>query len=156
MEKLNRYLSFELLFAILFVIAFSLPWLDMGMIKIVGWDIPDIQKKLTKVTNFFSKNKESVYTTYAVYLIPIFSIISGILWLSLKKKASRVVLMITGVFAFIISLVLFYKLPKSGSGVYLLCGTSVLSIIYLIIAFRRKNTEILTEINNISAEIEEE
>ncbi len=64
--------------------------------------------------------------------------------------------MITGVFAFIISLVLFYKLPKSGSGVYLLCGTSVLSIIYLIIAFRRKNTEILTEINNISAEIEEE
>ncbi len=156
MEKLNRYLSFELLFAILFVIAFSLPWLDMGMIKIIGWDIPDIQKKLTKVTNFFSKNKESVYTTYAVYLIPIFSIISGILWLSLKKKASRVVLMITGVFAFIISLVLFYKLPKSGSGVYLLCGTSVLSIIYLIIAFRRKNTEILTEINNISAEIEEE
>ncbi len=156
MEKLNRYLSFELLFAILFVIAFSLPWLDMGMIKIMGWDIPDIQKKLTKVTNFFSKNKESVYTTYAVYLIPIFSIISGILWLSLKKKASRVVLMITGVFAFIISLVLFYKLPKSGSGVYLLCGTSVLSIIYLIIAFRRKNTEILTEINNISAEIEEE
>ncbi len=86
MEKLNRYLSFELLFAILFVIAFSLPWLDMGMIKIVGWDIPDIQKKLTKVTNFFSKNKESVYTTYAVYLIPIFSIISGILWLSLKKR----------------------------------------------------------------------
>ena len=138
MEKLNRYISFELLFCILFIIAFSLPWLDMGLVKIVGWDIPDIQKKLTKVTNFFSRNKESIYTTYVVYLIPLFSIITAILWISLKKKTARVLLFFTGILGFVVSLNLFYKLPKAGSGVYLLTGTSILTILYLIFVFRRK------------------
>lgn len=138
MEKLNRYISFELLFCILFIIAFSLPWLDMGLVKIVGWDIPDIQKKLTKVTNFFSRNKESIYTTYVVYLIPLFSIITTILWISLKKKIARVLLFFTGILGFVVSLNLFYKLPKAGSGVYLLTGTSILTILYLIFVLRRK------------------
>ncbi|GAB6121546.1 hypothetical protein [Dysgonomonas termitidis] len=141
MDKLNRYISFELLFALLFIIAFSLPWLDMGLVKIVGWDIPDIQKKVTKVTNFFSRNKESVYTTYVVYLVPLLSIFSAVLWLSLKKKSARVFLMIAGVLAFAVSLNLFYKLPKYGSGVYLLCATSVLSVVYLIIVFRKKKVQ---------------
>ncbi|MDU1892311.1 MAG: hypothetical protein E6767_16625 [Dysgonomonas sp.] len=141
MEKLNRYLSFELLFALLFIVAFSLPWLDMGLIKAVGWDIPGIQKKMAQVTNIFkifSKNKESLYFAYVVYLIPLLSIVVISLWILLKQKAGRVVLMITGIFGFIVSLNLFYKLPKAGSGVYLLCATSILSIIYLIIVFRRK------------------
>lgn len=138
MEKLNRYISFELLFCILFIIAFSLPWLDMGLVKIVGWDIPDIQKKLTKVTNFFSRNKESIYTTYVVYLIPLFSIITAILWISLKKKTARALLFFTGILGFVVSLNLFYKLPKAGSGVYLLTGTSILTILYLIFVLRRK------------------
>lgn len=141
MEKLNKYLSFELLLALLFIIAFFLPWLDMGMIKIVGWDIPDIQKKMTKVTNFFkffSKNKESVYFAYVVYLIPLLSVFVISLWILLKQKAGRVLLMVTGIFAFVVSLNLFYKLPKAGSGVYLLCAASVITIIYLIIVFRRK------------------
>ncbi len=140
MEKTNRYISFELLLALLFIIAFFLPWLDWGMIKIVGWDIPEIQKKLTKVTNFFklfSKNKESIYMTYVVYLIPLFSIVVMSLWLLLKPKMARFLLMFTGFFALIVSFNLFYKLPKAGSGVYLLCGTSVITIIYLIIIFRR-------------------
>lgn len=141
MEKLNRYISFELLFCILFIIAFSLPWLDMGLVKIVGWDIPDIQKKLTKVTNFFSRNKESVYTTYVVYLVPLFSIIAAILWVCLKQKASKILLLITGILGFIISLNLFYKLPKAGSGVYLLAGTSIFTIIYLIFALRKKTNK---------------
>lgn len=138
MEKINRYISFELLFCILFIVAFSLPWLDMGLVKIVGWDIPDIQKKLTKVTNFFSRNKQSVYTTYAVYLIPLFSIIVAILWVALKQKTARVLLLITGILGFVVSLNLFYKLPKAGSGVYLLTGTSIFTILYLIFALRKK------------------
>ncbi|WP_029904527.1 hypothetical protein [Prevotella sp. 10(H)] len=144
MEKVNRYISFELLFAILFIVAFSLPWLDMGLVKIVGWDIPDIQKKVTKVTNFFSRNKESVYTTYVVYMIPVLSIMSALFWIALKKKTSRIFLLMDGILAFIVSLNLFYKIPKYGSGIYLLCATSILTIIYLIIVSRRK-TEIIDE-----------
>ena len=63
MEKKNRYLSFELIFALLFIIAFFLPWLDKWGVKIVGWDVPDLQKKITKATNFikiFSKNKVDI------------------------------------------------------------------------------------------------
>lgn len=149
MDKLNRYISFELLFALLFIIAFSLPWLDMGLVKIVGWDIPDIQKKVTKVTNFFSRNKESVYTTYIVYLVPLLSIFSAVSWLSLKKKSARVLLMIAGILAFVVSLNLFYKLPKYGSGVYLLCATSILSVVYLIIIFRKKKVKPVIDDNNL-------
>ncbi len=140
MEKVNRYISFELLFALLFIIAFFLPWLDMGAWKVVGWDIPGLQKNLTKVTNvfkLFSKNKESVYTTYVVYLVPLFSIIAMCLWILLKTRAARFILMVTSIFAFIVSLNLFYKLPKIGSGVYLLCGASILSVVYLLYIFRR-------------------
>ena len=149
MDKLNRYISFELLFALLFIIAFSLPWLDMGLVKIVGWDIPDIQKKVTKVTNFFSRNKESVYTTYVVYLVPLLSIFSAVLWLSLKKKSARILLMVAGILAFVISLNLFYKLPKYGSGVYLLFATSILSVTYLIIIFRKKKVKPAIEDDNL-------
>ncbi|SBV92675.1 hypothetical protein [uncultured Dysgonomonas sp.] len=150
MDKLNRYISFELLFALLFIIAFSLPWLDMGLVKIVGWDIPDIQKKVTKVTNFFSRNKESVYTTYVVYLVPLLSIFSAVLWLSLKKKSARILLMVAGILAFVVSLNLFYKLPKYGSGVYLLFATSILSVAYLIIVFRKKKVIPTIENDNLS------
>ncbi|EGK01861.1 hypothetical protein [Dysgonomonas gadei] len=149
MDKLNRYISFELLFALLFIIAFSLPWLDMGLVKIVGWDIPDIQKKVTKVTNFFSRNKESVYTTYVVYLVPLLSIFSAVLWLSLKKKSARILLMVAGILAFVVSLNLFYKLPKYGSGVYLLFATSILSVAYLIIIFRKKKVKPAIEDDNL-------
>lgn len=149
MDKLNRYISFELLFALLFIIAFSLPWLDMGLVKIVGWDIPDIQKKVTKVTNFFSRNKESVYTTYVVYLVPLLSILSAVLWLSLKKKSARILLMVAGILAFVVSLNLFYKLPKYGSGVYLLFATSILSVAYLTIVFRKKKVKPTIEDDNL-------
>lgn len=141
MEKQNRFLSFELLLAILFIIAFFLPWLDWGMLKVVGWDIPDLQKKMTKVTNFFklfSKNKDWIYSTHVVYIIPLLSIVVMAFWMMLKKKTSRVLLMITGVFGLIVSLNLFYKLPKAGSGVYLLTACSIVSIVYLIIIFCRK------------------
>jgi len=141
MEKQNRFLSFELLLALLFIIAFFLPWLDWGMLKVTGWDIPDLQKKMTRVTNFFkffSKNKDWIYSTHVVYIIPVLSLIVMAFWLMLKPKVARVFLMITGIFGFVVSLNLFYKLPKAGSGVYLLTAASIVSIIYLIIVFRRK------------------
>ncbi|MDR2954590.1 MAG: hypothetical protein LBV43_05875 [Prevotella sp.] len=141
MKKHNRFLSFELLLALLFIIAFFLPWLDWGMIKVVGWDIPDLQKKLTRVTNFlkfFSKNKDWIYSTHVVYLIPALSVVVMALWLMIRPKLSRIFLLITGVFSLIVAFNLFYKLPKAGSGVYLLCACAVVSIVYCIYAFRRK------------------
>ena len=154
----NRYFSFELLLASLFIIAFFLPWLDMGLVKVVGWDIPDLQKKVTKVTNifkFFSKNKESVYTTYVVYLIPLLSFIVISLWLLLKPKIARFLLAFTGVFALIVSFNLFYKLPKAGSGVYLLCGTAIVTIIFIIITYRRNRKRKLQLIDTPPEVVEE-
>lgn len=156
MNKKNRYLSFELLFALLLIIAFFLPWLDKWGIKIVGWDIPDLQKKMIRVGNFFkffSKNKDWVYSTHVVYLIPTFSIIVMGLWLTLKQKIARVLLFITGIFSLVVSFNLFYKLPKAGSGVYLLCGTSILIIVYSIIIFRRNKSD-QTELMSTSPEVE--
>jgi hypothetical protein len=144
MEKKDRYLSFELVFALLFIIAFFLPWLDKYGVKVVGWDIPDLQKKIIRVSNFFkffSKNKDWIYSTHVVYLVPFLSVAVIGFRLMLKKRTARFFLLMTGIFAFVVSLNLFYKLPGAGSGVYLLCGTSVLSIIYLIVSRRKKEEQ---------------
>ncbi|GAB6008735.1 hypothetical protein [Dysgonomonas reticulitermitis] len=141
MHKLNRYISIEMVFAILLIIAFFLPWLDWGLLKKTGWDIPGFQQGVTKTTNFikfFSKNKESEYTAYVVFSIPFLSVIVCLLWIWLKRKAARFFLLITGILGVAISINLFYKLPKAGSGVYLLCGVSVLSVIYCISMLRKK------------------
>lgn len=160
MEKQNRFLSFELLLALLFIIAFFLPWLDWGMVKIVGWDIPELQKKLTKVTNLFklfSKNKDWIYSTHVVYIIPLLSLSVITLWMLMKKRTSRIFLMVTGIFGLIVSLNLFYKLPKAGSGVYLLTASSIVSIVYLILIFfrkRKKDHELNLPNDTPSTEIE--
>lgn len=141
MGKHHRIFSFELLIAILLIVAFFLPWLDWKMVKVDGWDIPELQKKLTQVGNFFkffSKNKDWVYSTHIVYLIPFFSIIVICLWLAVRPKLARTLLFITSIFSLIVSVNLFYKLPKVGNGVYLLCGTSAVAVIYLLYVFRQK------------------
>lgn len=138
MQKLNRYLSFELLFSLLFIIAFFLPWVDMGLVKIIGWDIPSLQKKMTQVTNFFSRNKSFIYQAYAVYLIPLFSILVMVFWLMLKQKLARVLITVTSVYTFALSIYLFYSVPKAGSGIYLLSGSSLLCLVYLFFIFRKK------------------
>lgn len=152
MSKRNRFLSLELLLAILFIAAFFLPWLDMWGVKVVGWDIPDLQKKMTKVTNFFkffSKNKEWIYSTHIVYIIPILSSLVILTWLFLRKKVSQVLLLITGVFSVVVVVNLFMKLPKAGNGVYLLAVTSVLAVIYSIIVLRRKKEIVQEEVDII-------
>lgn len=144
MRKSYRFLSFELLLATLLIVAFCLPWLDMWGVKVVGWDIPDLQKKMTKVTNFFkffSKNKEWIYSTHVVYLIPLLSSLVILTWLFLKKKTSRILLLIAGIFSVVVVINLFMKLPKAGSGVYLLAITSLISIIYSFIVLRKKKEE---------------
>lgn len=141
MNKLNKFISLELLFAILLIAAFFMPWLDYGLLKKTGWEIPGFQKGIVKVSNFvniFSKEKESEYTAYAVFSIPVLSALVCLLWIWAKQRAARVFLFITGLVGFAISLNLFYKLPKAGSGVYLLCGVSLLSMIYCFFMLKRK------------------
>lgn len=153
MGKLNRFISLEMILAILLIVSFFLPWLDWGLIKKIGWDIPDFQKTITKTTNFFkvfSKNKEWEYTTYVVFTIPFLSALVCLSWIWAKRRTARALLLITGIIAFVVSLNLFYKLPKAGSGVYLLCGTSVVSIIYCLFMLRKK--KIKEEITDIPEE----
>lgn len=149
MIKKNRFFSFELLLAVLLIVAFFLPWLDMWGIKVSGWDIPELQKKMTKVTNFFKffSKKDWVYSTHVVYLIPVLSSLVILFWLFLRVRFARILLMITGIFSAIVTVNLFYKLPKAGTGVYLLAATTIVIIIYSIIIFRRKKKveEILPE-----------
>ena len=157
MHKLNRYISIEMVFAILLIVSFFLPWLDLGLLKKTGWDIPGFQQGVTKTTNFikfFSKNKESEYTAYVIFSIPFLSVVVCLLWIWLKQKAARFFLLIAGILGIAISLNLFYKLPKAGSGVYLLCAVSALSVIYCILMLRkRKNKEDINRSEYIDAEI---
>lgn len=152
--KTNKYLSFELIFALLFIIAFFLPWVDMGLIKIIGWDLPSVQKTMTKIGNLFSRNKTSIYTTYTIYGIPMLSLLSIISYFLGKQKISRILLLLSSISAFILSIYLFFKVPKADSGIYVLCISSFISLFYLF--FSKRNNFDKEKENIIDENIENE
>lgn len=139
MNKINRFVSIEIILALLIIIAYFLPWIDLGIVKQTGWEIPRLQKTVTQVGNFFSRNKSSVYTTYAIFAIPALSAMVIALWIIVKPRIARAILFLTGIFGTILPIYLYFNLPKHGStGVYLLFAASLLSVVYLYFTFRRK------------------
>lgn len=140
MNKINRFFSVEVVLALLLIIAYFLPWADLGVVKFTGWEIPKLQKTMTQVTNFFSRNKSSVYTAYAIFLIPILSTLVIASWIMLKRQISRVLLFITSLIGIPLSVYLFFNLPKHGStGMYLLGLSSLISVIYFVQLRKKKN-----------------
>lgn len=136
MNKITRFLSIELVLTLLILLAFSLPWLDMGFVlKMNGWQIPELKTKITKVANFFSSNKSFLYTTHAVYIIPILSIGATLFAAYAKPKTGRMVMAIACIFASIISIMLKLQLPKAGTGVYLLGAVGLIGLAYVALAF---------------------
>lgn len=152
MDKINRFFSVEIVLALLLIIAYFLPWADLGVIKFTGWEIPKLQKTMTQVTNFFSRNKSSVYTAYAIFIIPILSSLVIVLWIMLKKRMSRILLFLTSLIGIPLSIYLFFNLPKHGStGMYLLGLSSLISVAYLIqLRKRRRRTKNKNVIENIT------
>lgn len=132
MSKINRFISVEIVLAILFVVVYFLPWYDWGILNYSGWGISGVQEKLVRWSNFFSRNKSFVYTHYIIYLIPIFSVLTIALWLWGKKNLARLVLILNSVFGILLFLYLLVNLSgKTGIGVYFLCAISVITLFYL-------------------------
>lgn len=139
MNKINRFISIEVILALLIIVAYFLPWIDFGIVKQIGWEIPKLQKKITQASNLFSRNKSFIYTSYAILLLPLISVIIIALWGMLKHKAARALLFISGILGTALAIYLFFSLPKHGSsGVYLLFLASSLSAIYCIIIRKRE------------------
>lgn len=146
MNKINRFVSIEISLALLIIIAFFLPWIDLGIVKMTGWEIPNLQKKISQVGNFFSRNKSSIYTSYAIFLLPLISTGIIALWILTKEKLARILLTINGIFGTTLSVYLFFSLPKRGStGIYLLFLVSLLAVIYAVYLYRKKNKTCLIE-----------
>lgn len=59
----------------------------------------------------------------------------------LEEKDITDIVLIAGIFSVVVVINLFMKLPKAGSGVYLLAITSLISIIYSFIVLRKKKEE---------------
>lgn len=149
MNKINRFVSIEIILALLIIIAFFLPWIDLGIIKMTGWEIPNLQKKITQVGNFFSRNKSSIYTSYAIFLLPLLSAGIIALWILAKEKIARILLAINGILGTALSVYLFFSLPKRGStGIYLLFLASLLAVIYAVFLYLKKRKASLLEENS--------
>lgn len=146
MNKINRFVSIEIILALLIIIAFFLPWIDLGIIKMTGWEIPNLQKKITQVGNFFSRNKSSIYTSYAIFFLPLLSAGIIALWILAKEKLAQILLFINGILGTTLSVYLFFSLPKRGStGIYLLFLASLLAVIYAVFLYRKKRKACLIE-----------
>lgn len=154
MEKLKRFVSIEIVLALLIIICYFLPWVDFGIFKITGWEIPTMKliKIMNKVGDLFSKEQTNPYQYHVIYIIPLLSILSAIFWVLLKKKISRILLCIDGIVGAALSIYFFITMSHIGKGIYLLLVFSIISIVYTIFQFKRTQKSTL-ENNNLNTEV---
>ncbi len=111
-EKSSRHYKFrfEIIPAILIIIAFFLPWLHLIGFNISGYDLPDVAGKVSVVANLFMDTPEDY--SWLMYLIPIlsvFTIISGI-----TNRLIGIMSLITSLFSLFIAIFCFYVFAING------------------------------------------
>lgn len=130
MQK-NTAIFIQVLCIVLLITAFSLPWIEKGLIAVSGFKVPLINEKATKVTNLlyaFTPSKKSVAKIgYVFYLVPMLSIIAGICLFLIKRSISKYILLLACAFGLIFSLYFYNTMKFSliGNGPHLLLITSV-------------------------------
>lgn len=153
MEKLKRFISAEIVLALLMIICYFLPWVDFGIFKITGWEIPTMKliKIMDKVGDLFSKQQSNPYKYHVIYIIPSLSILSALFWILVKKKVSRILLFINGIVGIGLSLYFFITMSNIGKGIYLLLLISIISVVYTIFQLKKSKKDIIE--NNPSIEV---
>ena len=112
----------ENIFAIAMLIAFFLPWINLGgLFTVAGYNIPNTLEGLGSFANAFknsgAKGVEVPFYIYLVYLIPLLTI--GIIILDLKGIETNSVSILAGALP-IFTLV--YFLVKNGFEIYQVMG----------------------------------
>lgn len=144
MNKKNRFVSIELLLAILIIVAFFLPWIDAGIVKFTGWEIPNMNRKITNITNtlnIFSKKKDWADQGYVLFIMPFLSSLVIGCWIMMKPKIAQSILLLNGFVGVVFGIYMFFTLPKVGSGVYMLLIVALLSLVYSFIVLKKKRVE---------------
>ncbi|MFG1496634.1 hypothetical protein ABMA57_08370 [Saccharospirillum sp. HFRX-1] len=106
----------ENVFAVILVIAFFLPWINIGgFLSFSGYEIVELSQGLNQFAalgNQSGSPDPSLYFFYLVYLIPIFAVLTVIL--NAYQKNSRVAAIVAGVVPF---LFLVYGFTQGGSDI---------------------------------------
>ena len=113
--------KWENIFSLILFISFFLPWVDLGIVSIPGYEIVSVGQGLSDLARSFGNEKASLPPAiYLVYLIPLLSLI--IMYMSYKEKKSKLLSVFTGTFiilAFFFYLLAGGELGYVGIGVYL-------------------------------------
>jgi|ETNmetMinimDraft_13_1059891.scaffolds.fasta_scaffold53167_1 hypothetical protein len=116
-----NYKKSENIFAIVMLIAFFLPWVNIGgFITVAGYNIPNVLEGLGTFANALNKSgskTEIPFYFYLVYLVPLLTI--GIIILDLKGIETKRVSILAGALPI---LTLVYFLVKNGFEIYQVMG----------------------------------
>ncbi len=149
-------LFIQLFCVIMFIVAFSLPWIEKGFISVSGFSIPLLNEKATKITNIFYTftplKKSMPKIGYVFYIVPLLSFMGGICLFTLKKYTSKYILLLSAIFGIVFTVYFYssFKLSMIGHGPHLLLATSVAYIIlFFTPLIKSKKTEGITMANDV-------
>ncbi|MFV0467630.1 MAG: hypothetical protein ACK5MK_01750 [Dysgonomonas sp.] len=136
----KKSIAIQIVFAILFIVAFFMPWIDKSILSLkisfTGLNVPSLNETLTKMTNvmytFSPSKKSSVKLGYVLYLVPFLSVLAVALAFVWKQKSlSKYILLVAAFLGFIFAIYVGYSIVSAlgfssiGTGVYLLFLSSV-------------------------------
>lgn len=133
------------------LIAFFLPWVDLNLITISGYEIPTSLDKLSNLNNLLNDGSESslIKVSYILYIIPILSIINIVNELSKKKRAFINEFQFGIIAVFFIFIIAKQYSEESASffsvGYYL---TALFSLLGFLICLFQKNEDLLYPLND--------
>lgn len=149
----KKSIVIQFVFVAIFIVAFFMTWVKIGMFSVTGIDVPQLNTKLTKVSNLkyilTPSKKESTQIGYFLYLVPAFSILAGVIIITVRKmNLSKYLLFVTailGVFFAIyvdISVIKSLKFSNIGTGSHLLLLSSLAYIVLFFTPLMKKSKDV--------------
>jgi hypothetical protein len=90
-----NFKKLENICASIIVLAFFLPWLDLGFISFSGYSLPNLANSMGSIAQSFDENTQSSnYGVYLVYLVPLLACL--VLLFSYLNKPSKNISLASG------------------------------------------------------------
>lgn len=126
--------SLSVILLICITIAFFLPWYNIGILTLSGYNIPNFATTLASLIKSEKDGTQVYYLLYLLYLIPVLSL-GAIMAMLMKSRMAIKLAMVAGSFPLIMMLIAFLKdrditfITESMFGMYLLIISSITLII---------------------------
>ncbi|MEN9917911.1 MAG: hypothetical protein RL662_347 [Bacteroidota bacterium] len=147
--KDTSFLRFEALISLLIIVSFSLTWISWGKLILSGWDVPEMYKKATKLSNailFFTENDTPDFA-YLMYIVPALALLAILSLLKAEKRTSDLIFAVACCNGISVSLYMYsyflssniFNFKNIGIGIHLLFIISAIGLTYIGNSLKKKD-----------------